>query len=320
MSFTGCLVRSTLSLSLFTLSLTGTTAAHALDAYQTQEKLSGELVIRGSGTVGKAAKVWVKAFSERYPNVKIDITEAGSGDGAKAVIGGSANIGNMSRKMKSKEVRAFENKFGYKPTEIRVGVDAVGVVVHKDNPVKSMSLAQIDALFSTTASCGGNVSAKWADVGVEGTIGGVAPKLNIRNPGSGTRAFFKKKALCGGEFKATANEFVHSNDLVASVRNDEAAIGFISMGKLNDSVKTVAVSKGGRSPVSPDMYNVSSGKYPLSRYLYMYVNRVPGQPLDPHVKEFIKFVVSNEGQAIVSDVGYVPINDRVAASVKKFLY
>jgi len=311
-------LKTVLGLSL-ALGLFSTSNAYALDAYEVKPELTGKLVIRGSDTVGKAAKQWVQAFKAHYPNVNIDLTEAGSGDGAKAVIGGTADIGNMSRKMKSKELKAFEESYGYKPTEIRVGVDAVGVVVHKDNPATEMSLEQIDALFSATASCGGGAKATWGDVGISGDIASAKPDLKIRNPESGTRSFFVKKALCGGDFKDGAAEFKHSSELVAEVGKNKSAIGFTGIADVNGSVKALALKKGDKAPVAPDADNVANGKYPLSRYLFMYVNKVPGQNVNPVLEEFIKFIVSTEGQEILSNVGYIPINDRVASSVMKSL-
>jgi phosphate transport system substrate-binding protein len=219
----------------------------------------------------------------------------------------------MSRKMKPNEVEAFEKRYGYQPTAIRVAIDALAVFVHKDNPIKGLSIEQIDSLFSATHKCGGNDIKRWGEVGLEGGWSARDIQLYGRNSVSGTYGYFKKKALCKGDFKANVNEQPGSASVVQSVSQSLNAIGYSGIGYKTAGVKAVAISKKGTKYIEATAANAASGTYPLSRYLYVYVNKHPNKDLSPMDREFLKFALSKQGQQIVEKDGYVPLPRSVTA-------
>lgn len=282
--------------------------------------LAGDIKIDGSDTVGKVAEVWVQEFTSLYPKVNISLAQQGSGDGAKALLAGTADIGSMSRKMKSKEKKAFTDKFGYKPTELRVGIDAVVVFSSQDVKVDALSIAQVDGLFSNSLKCKGQKINTLADLGITDRPADVQPSIFIRDSNSGTRAFFVKKALCGGSFKSNVQEFAHTKELLNAVSASKASFGFGGLADLTDTVSPIAISKKADSkPIHPSVETAASGKYPLSRYLFMYINKAPGQEFSPLISEFIKYSVSDQGQAALKKVGYVPLPKRAISRTLQLL-
>jgi phosphate transport system substrate-binding protein len=197
-----------------------------IPAYKKASGVSGNLSSVGSDTLANLMTLWAEEFKRAYPNVNIQIQAAGSSTAPPALTEGTSNVGPMSRKMKAKELESFEKKFGYKPTAIPVAIDALAVFVNKDNPVKGLSIAQVDGIFSSTQKCkeASNVS-KWGDVGVSSKLGNMDIQLYGRNSVSGTYGYFKKKALCKGDYKATVNEQPGSASVVQSVSTSLNAIG-----------------------------------------------------------------------------------------------
>ena len=220
--------------------------------------------------------------------------------------------------MKNKEVEAFEKKYGYKPTQIPVAIDALAVYVHKDNPIKGLAIPQVDAIFSGTRKCGHKEDiTKWGQVGLTGAWKGRDIQLYGRNSVSGTYGYFKKKALCKGDYKNTVNEQPGSASVVQSVSTSINGIGYSGIGYKTSGVRAVPLTKKEGSPfieATPD--NAITGKYPLSRFLYIYVNKHPNRPLTPLIKEFIKMVLSKTGQQVVVKDGYIPLPAKV---VNKYL-
>jgi phosphate transport system substrate-binding protein len=293
----------------------------ALPAYSKASGVSGNLSSVGSDTLANLMTLWAEEFKRQYPNVNIQIQAAGSSTAPPALTEGTSNLGPMSRKMKAKELEGFEKKFGYKPTAIPVAIDALAVFVHKDNPVKGLTIAQLDGIFSSTQKCKGAKNAgKWGDVGVSGSLAGQDIQLYGRNSVSGTYGYFKKKALCKGDYKSNVNEQPGSASVVQSVSTSLNAIGYSGMGYKTASVKAVALAKDGDNFVEPTADTAISGTYPLARFLYVYVNKAPNKPLAPLEREFIKMVMSKQGQEVVVKDGYVPVPKKVAdkalASIK----
>jgi phosphate transport system substrate-binding protein len=219
----------------------------------------------------------------------------------------------MSRQMKSTEIDEFEKKFGYKPTEMRTGLDALAVYVHKDNPIPSLSLAQVDAAFSKTRKRGAvRDVATWGDLGLTGDWAARPISLYGRNSASGTYGFFKEVVLKNGDFKDTVKEQPGSASVVQGVTNDRYGMGYSGIGYRTSGVRLVPLSEKAGGPLSEGSYeDVISKKYPLARFLYLYVNKAPGKPLDPLVKEFLKLVFSREGQEVVVKDGYLPLTAAV---------
>lgn len=297
------------------------TAGAKVDAdipeYQRASGVSGNLSSVGSDTLANLMTLWAEEFKREYPNVNIQIQAAGSSTAPPALTESTSTMGPMSRKMKSKEVAAFEKKFGYKPTAIPVAIDALAVYVHKDNPVKGMSIADVDAIFSSTRKCGAkqNVS-KWGDLGMKGAWAGRSIQIYGRNSVSGTYGYFKKKGLCKGDYKNNVNEQPGSASVVQSVSSSLNGIGYSGIGYKTSGVKSVPLTKKAGKPfVAATPENAVNKTYPLSRFLYVYVNKHPNKPLAPLEREFIKLVLSKVGQEVVIKDGYIPLPAKVVAKV-----
>ncbi|MFC0446363.1 PstS family phosphate ABC transporter substrate-binding protein [Pseudidiomarina halophila] len=302
---------------LLALGLAGVvaTSAHAqkptdnLPEYEKVSGLSGNLSSVGSDTLANMMTFWAEEFKRLYPNVNMQIQAAGSSTAPPALTEGTSNFGPMSRNMKSKEIESFEKRHGYKPTPVRVAIDALAVFVHKDNPIKGMTIAEVDAVFSSTRLCGATSQVqRWGDLGLEGSWAGRDLQLYGRNSVSGTYGFFKEEALCDGDFRANVNEQPGSASVVQSVSTSLNAIGYSGIGYMTSGVKTVplAVVEGGEY-VDATTESALAGKYPLARFLVVYVNKHPNKPLDPATAEFLKMVLSKTGQEIVDKDGYIPL-------------
>jgi phosphate transport system substrate-binding protein len=280
-----------------------------LPEYKTASGVSGNLSSVGSDTLANLMTFWAEEFKKFYPNVNVQIQAAGSSTAPPALTEGTSNVGPMSRKMKSKEIEAFEKKFGYKPTAIPVAIDALAVFVNKDNPIKGLTIPQVDAIFSSTLKCGMSKSIEtWGDLGLTGAWANRKIQLYGRNSVSGTYGYFKKHALCKGDYKSTVNEQPGSASVVQSVTTSLNGIGYSGIGYKTSGVKAVALTKKEGSPfIAASTENALKGTYPLARFLYVYVNKHPNKPLPPLEREFIKMVMSKVGQEIVVKDGYIPL-------------
>jgi len=285
-----------------------------LKIYVKSSGVSGNLSSVGSDTLANLMTLWAEEFKHQYPNVNIQIQAAGSSTAPPALTEGTSNLGPMSRKMKSREKAAFEKKFGYKPTRIRVAIDALAVYVHKDNPIKGMTIPQVDAIFSSTRKCGYDKDIKnWGEMGLSGNWGKRSIQVYGRNSVSGTYGYFKKKALCKGDYKNTVNEQPGSASVVQSVSTSLNGIGYSGIGYKTSGVRAVPLTKKvGKDFVAATNENAISGKYPLARFLYIYVNKQPNKPLAPLEREFLKLVLSRAGQKVVIKDGYIPLPAKVA--------
>ena len=291
----------------------------ALPAYEKVSGVSGTLNSIGSDTMNNLMTLWAEGFAKFYPNVKVQVEGKGSSTAPPALIAQTAQLGPMSRPMKESERDQFEARFGYKPTEIRSAVDALAVYVNKDNPIASLTLPQVDAIFSKTRRLGYPKDVKtWGDLGLTGAWANRRISLYGRNSASGTYGFFKEHALGNGDFKDEVKEQPGSASVVQGVTEDVAGIGYSGIGYRTSGVKPLALSlRDGEPAVESTAENVYNGTYPLARFLYIYVNKAPGQPLAPLVREFLKFVLSKEGQEIVVKDGYLPLPASVAMEERK---
>lgn len=281
----------------------------AMPGYQKASGVSGNLSSIGSDTMNNLMTLWAETFRKYYPNVKVQVEGKGSSTAPPALISGTAQFGPMSRTMRSTEIDQFEQKYGYKPTEIRTSYDALAVYVHKDNPIKELSLAQVEAIFSKSRKRGykENVTT-WGQLGLTGDWANRPIGLYGRNSASGTYGFFKEHVLRNGDFKDTVKEQPGSASVVQGVTEDRYAIGYSGAGYRTSGVRAVPLSERLTGPYFEGTYEeVTTGKYPLSRFLYMYVNKAPGKPLDPVPLEFLKLVLSKEGQEVVIKDGYMPL-------------
>ena len=293
----------------------------SIPSYTKTTGVSGNLSSVGSDTLANLMTLWAEAYKREYPNVNIQIQAAGSSTAPPALTEGTANLGPMSRKMKDVELQAFEQKYGYKPTAVPVAVDALAIFVHKDNPIKGLTMQQVDAIFSANRLCGGKSNIKtWGELGVTGDLAEKPIQLFGRNSVSGTYGYFKEEALCKGDFKANVNEQPGSASVVQSISQSLNGIGYSGIGYKTSSVKTVALAKKeGGEFIEDNEQNALNGSYPLSRFLYVYVNKAPNKPLAPLEAEFIKLVLSQQGQQVVVKDGYIPLPAKVAEKALKDL-
>lgn len=286
----------------------------ALPDYKKASGVSGNLSSVGSDTLANLMTLWAEDFKKEYPSVNIQIQAAGSSTAPPALTEGTSNIGPMSRKMKDKELESFEKKYGYKPTAIPVAIDALAVFVNHDNPIKGMTIEQVDAVFSSTRKCGGSKDiTKWGDLGLTGAWASRDIQLYGRNSVSGTYGYFKDHALCKGDYKSNVNEQPGSASVVQSVTASMNGIGYSGIGYKTSGVKAVPLTKKGDDFIEATTDNAINGTYPLARFLYIYVNKNPNKELQPIEKQFITMVLSKMGQEVVVKDGYIPLPAAVAA-------
>lgn len=301
------------AVAVATLSMAGGASAQVhvdptLTPYKTVSGVSGNLSSVGSDTLNNVMTLWAETFNKFYPNTKIQIEGKGSTTAPPALISGTAQLGPMSREMKGTEIDQFEKKFGYKPTQIRVAVDALAVFVNKDNPIKCLTFKQVDGLFSKSRRQGGSDVATWGQVGLTGDWAARPVSLYGRNSASGTYGFFKEHTLKNGDFKDSVKEQPGSAAVVQGVTVDRFAVGYSGIGYATAGVQAVPLTdKDGGRCMEATADNAYAGSYPLARFLYVYVNKAPGKPLDPLGREFLKMVLSREGQEVVVKDGYYPL-------------
>lgn len=286
-----------------------------LPVYQRVSGISGNLSSNGSDTLANLMTLWTESFKQEYPSVNIQVQAAGSSTAPPALTEGTSNFGPMSRKMKSKEIEAFEERHGYKPTPVRVAIDALAVYVHKDNPLQQLTIPQVDAIFSVTRRCGAGADVtRWGDLKLTGSWASRPVQLYGRNSVSGTYGYFKKEALCSGDFKNTVNEQPGSASVVQAVASSLNGIGYSGIGYITSGVRALPLAISADDEAIPASKQAAlDGDYPLSRYLYVYVNKKPDTPLSPLELEFLKLVLSRQGQEIVGKDGYIPLSAERAA-------
>jgi phosphate transport system substrate-binding protein len=302
------LIGMLLVLSSATTALAQVAVDPALKPYEKVSGVSGNLNSIGSDTLNNLMTLWAEGFRAVYPNVNIQIEGKGSSTAPPALIEGTAQLGPMSREMKAAESDAFEKKYGYKPMEIKVAIDSLAVFVHKDNPIKGLPLDQLDSIFSSTNKRGGKPINTWGELGLTGEWANRPISLYGRNSASGTYGFFKEHVLRNGDYRSTVKEQPGSSSVVQGVANDLGSIGYSGIGYKTSGVKALALAEAtGKALHEPSLENALSGAYPLARFLFIYVNKKPNEPMDKLVHEFVKFVNSKEGQEIVVKDGYYPM-------------
>ncbi len=311
-------------IAVLSLALTMATAPAAFGQAQLDENLpeytkvsgiSGNVSSVGSDTLANLMTLWAEEFKRVYPSVNVQIQAAGSSTAPPALTEGTSNLGPMSRLMKDNEIEAFEKKRGYKPTPIAVAIDALALFVHKDNPIEGLTLQQTDAIFSSTRTCGAEEDiTAWSQLGLTGPWADRSIQIYGRNSVSGTYGYFKQHALCKGDFKNTVNEQPGSASVVQSVSSSLNGIGYSGIGYTTSSVRAVPLASApGKEFVAATAANAINGSYPLARFLYVYVNKEPGKPIDPVTLEFLRMVLSRSGQGVVVKDGYIPLPAAVSA-------
>jgi phosphate transport system substrate-binding protein len=286
-----------------------------LPNYKPAAGVSGTIKSIGSDTMNNLMTLWAEGFRKHYPNVQIEIEGKGSATAPPALIAGTAQFGPSSREFKATEIDAFEKKFGYKPTSIATSIDMLAVYVHKDNPIKFLTLQQVDAIFSKTRRGGYPKDiTSWGDLGLTGQWANKPISLYGRNSASGTYGYFKEHALFKGDFKDSVKEQPGSSSVVQAVSSDKFAIGYSGIGYKTADVRAVPLAADtGSTPIEAVPEQAYTGEYPLARFLYIYLNYKPGSQLDPLRREFIRYVLSRQGQSDVVKDGYFPLTAAITA-------
>ncbi len=276
--------------------------------YSPAQGVSGNLVSIGSDTLNNLMTLWSEGFRRFYPNVAIQIQGAGSGTAPPALVEGTAQFGPMSRPMRGSEIEAFEARYGYPPTPVRGAIDALAVFVHRDNPVECLSIQEIDAIFSSTRACGAaEPITTWGQVGATGDWANRPISLYGRNSASGTYGYFKDVALCGGDYSPAVREQPGSSTVIQGVAVDLGGIGYSGIGYATADVKPLAIRGEDGQCYRPTADNAVTGDYPIARFLYVYVNKNPNEPLEPLRAEFIRYIYSRQGQEDVIRAGFFPV-------------
>jgi phosphate transport system substrate-binding protein len=292
-----------------------------IPVYKPVEGVSGAIKSVGSDTMNNLMALWAEGFKKQYPSVTVEVEGKGSTTAPPALISGQSNFGPMSRPMKDKEIDDFEKAFGYKPTAVPSAIDALGVFVHKDNPIQSLTLQQVDAIFSKSRKGGLEKDiVTWGDLGLTGEWKDKPISLYGRNSASGTYGYFKEHALFKGDFKDTVKEQPGSSSVVQGIASDKFAIGYSGIGYATADVRALSLAKDAKSePVSANLEHCYNGTYPMARFLYVYINHKPSTELDPLRREFVRYMLSRSGQEVVVKDGYYPLTPRIVEDTLKKL-
>ncbi|QGM98594.1 PstS family phosphate ABC transporter substrate-binding protein [Methylocystis parvus] len=284
-----------------------------LSPYKPVMALSGKLKSVGSDTMLHEMELWAEGFKAFYPDVKIEIEGKGSNTAPPALLSGEAQLGPMSRPMTPDEISAFEAKYGYKPTAVLVAVDALAIYVHKSNPIQCLTMEQLDRIFAENPKSGDGKSAhSWGEVGVTGEWATKPIVMFGRNSLSGTNKFFKQNVLAGGDFKDAVHQEAGSEQVVKAVASDASAIGYSGIGYKTEEVRAVPVAASfGKKCFDASFENTYTRKYPLARGLYINILKDPKTPIDTLSGEFVKYVLSKDGQSQAKKGGYYPITRNI---------
>lgn len=288
----------------------------ALPTYKPAAGVTGGIKSVGSDTMNNLMTLWGEGFQKHYPSVKIGVEGKGTSTAMPALISGNANFGPMSREPKPKEIEDFKKQFGYEPTTVATALDMLAVFVHKDNPIKGLTFQQLDAVFSATRKLGGaDDVVTWGQLGLTGEWEKQPISLYGRNAASGTYGYFKEHVLGNGDFKDSVKVQPGSSGVVQGVATDKFAIGYSGIGYATADVRAVSLAaKADGEPVEAISANAYNGKYPLARPLLLAVNFNPTKSLDPLNREFLKYILSKDGQQEVANDGYLPLGAKKVAT------
>ncbi|MCL9782243.1 PstS family phosphate ABC transporter substrate-binding protein [Vibrio sp. S4M6] len=301
------------SIIVVSLGISWRASAESLANYQKQPDIYGNISSVGSDTLSGMMTLWVEEFNHLYPGVTIQVQASGSATAPPALTEGTAQIGPMSRPMRQREIDAFVAHYGYKPTQLKVAIDAIGIYINRDNPIQGLTISQLDSIYSATLRCGAKKPiTTWSQLGLSYQWAKRSIQLFGRNSASGTYGYFKDHALCGGDYKSRVNALPGSSSVIQSVASAINTIGYSGVGYRSAGVRMLPIARSGQNFISPTQQHILSGEYPLSRYLFVYVNKAPDKPLPKLVRQFLLFIYSKQGQSLVDKDGYVPVSEHIA--------
>lgn len=274
------------------------------------EEPVGTLGTVGSDTMAGLMLRWGERLAHQHPGMRLQLQASGSASAPPALTAGTTLIGPMSRPMTEDEKAAFEHRYGYPPRALVVARDALVVVVHRHNPLQSLSRPQLDAIFSDGRRCGAEDGInRWSSL-IDGAIQGRIARHG-RNAVSGTHELFRREVLCDGAFRPEISEHPGSAAVVEAVASDPRAIGYAGLNHLTPSVHPVALRGADGVLHWPDPATVRRGDYPLARDLWLYVNLPPDESLPEVEHAFVDLILSPEGQEIAEELGFVALPQKV---------
>jgi phosphate transport system substrate-binding protein len=285
----------------------------ALADFRQGAAVSGVVRSVGSSTLSNLLFRWSAEFRRLYPEVEMHVIGGGSETALPALIEGRADLGPMSRPMREAESERFRQQFGYAPTRLTVAVDAIAVYVNKYNPLRQISLRELDGIFSALPKSGGPPIRTWGQLGLEGEW--AARKIIVKGPSptQGMYGVFRSTVLQGGSYRLDMRPEPVASSIVQAVATEEGAIGFASQFLEAARTRALAIAREDGGPyLLPDAEHAIDGSYPLARKLFIYLNRPPGAALAPAVREFVRFVCSEQGQEIAARDGNFPLGAALA--------
>ncbi|MDR3682400.1 MAG: substrate-binding domain-containing protein, partial [Geothrix sp.] len=238
---------------------------------------------------------WEDALRTLDPHFKLDLRPNSAAEVAKALIDGRSRLAPINRELKPEEIAAFSAKWGYPPTRLAVGADALVILVPKVNPIKELRIDQLDAIWTTTRRSGYPKDiATWGDLGLHNGKWARRPIVCMDRPeGDGLKDYFREYVSRGGQDKDSIHRSSDAMALIEELGSNEAAISYGGLGEVLNNLRAVPLlPPGGKTAVKPSLESVSSGEYPLTRIVYVYFNRAPNRPIDPAIQEFLRFVIS----------------------------
>jgi phosphate transport system substrate-binding protein len=298
-------------------SLDARAASDALPFYEPATDLSGKIVSIGASTTTNLVARVAAEFKRMHPGVTLQIAASLESRGLLALLDGETDIVPMSRPLTPAEIGSFVAKYGHPPTEIAVAADALAVYVEKRNPVAGLTLGQLDGIFSRTQRRGGISIETWGQVGL--TDEWIDRPIALYGYGTddGAHRIFQQRVLEGGEFRLSLRAEGGGSSIVQGVATDAGAIGFASNFYAAKRVRAIPLAGADGRFYAPTEENVRSRNYPLIRFLYICVNKPPGQPLCGPAAEFLHFLLSREGQQVVADGGNIPLDAATAAEGRR---
>ena len=304
----------------------------ALPAYQPRKdlKLSGTFHGASSDVLVALMNLWIERFAAYYPAVHISIAPPYAGSlGAKELIKSSVDFVAMSRELKPDDITEFSARFGYAPTSIpfcggsyrHFGfLDAIGFIVHPDNPLRRLDYTQIDALFSSTRLRGAAPIRTWGELGLTGEWADKPIHVYAIKPWNGFEEFVRQRVLSDagkrGEWRDTLDFQEVVFPVAGKVASDRYGIGYTGLAYLDQPVKVLPLGVDARGPfIAPSYENVASARYPLSRLMYLTANKPPGKALPAAMEEFLRFILSREGQqAVLQQAVFLPLRGSQASA------
>jgi phosphate transport system substrate-binding protein len=285
-----------------------TISSDVLPPYEPVTGLSGKITSIGASTTTNLVARVAAEFKRIYPDVELQITASLTSIGPSALLEGRADIVPMNRPLSPEEVQAFVAAYGYPPTEVKVAADALAIYVEKTNPVRGLTLGQLDGIFSRTQRRGGGSIQTWGQLGLAGAWADRPITLYGSGPEDAAHEIFQERVLDGGSFRLSVQVGAGGSAIVQDVAADPEGIGYASIFFAAKRVREVPLAGADGHFYGPTAEDVRTHRYPLSRFLYICVNKPPGQPLGGPAAEFLRLLLSREGQQVVADGGNFPLD------------